>query len=144
MSLWRSRPGLPRPGDWLPALAAAAAVPVALGLATLALATGLGLLPVRPAPETLIALHLAGAALVLSPAFAWVGFAAFLPLAAALARAGWLGTVPALAAGALAGALAAKLLGGTSAAVTAGYGAAAAGIFRAVLRRRRPDLFDRP
>jgi hypothetical protein len=143
VTVWRSRPGLPGAADWALALAVAAAAPVALGLGVLALATLVGLLPVRPVPETMLALHVAGAALMLSPAFAWAGFLVLVPLAALLALAGWFGLVPALAGGALAGALAAKASGGTSAALAAGYGTAASGLFWTVLRLRRPDLFGR-
>jgi hypothetical protein len=83
------------------------------------------------------ALYVMGAALALvfAPAFSWVGLALALPAAFVAARQGWLGLPGAVAIGALSGAVAASILGGTSAIFTAGFGAITLAIMWGALRR---------
>jgi hypothetical protein len=80
-------------------------------------------------------------ALIISPAFTWIGLAVSLPAVLGLLARGWFGWLPALLTGGLAGAIAAALLGGAGSAVGPSLGILGAILFRSVLRARRPELF---
>lgn len=142
MSLLRSARGAHRRLDWRAwALAGLVAwlAPVAAGVVLGGLAGLAGrLLAPDAAPGLELVLYISATALVISPAFAWIGLLILLPLLHALAAVGWLGWLPALAAGALAGELAATLLGGLGSLVGPMYGLVSATILRAVLVRLRP------
>ncbi|SIT02605.1 hypothetical protein SAMN05421774_104182 [Gemmobacter megaterium] len=129
MMLWRSGPATRLPG-WAVAALIGWLWSVPVGLLLWLASTLVGAL------DTGIALGLMGAALagVFAPAYSWVGLVIALPVAVLADRRGWFGPVSALVIGAGAGVVAAAFLGGTSAALTAVFGAITLLIVRRALR----------
>ena len=128
MTLWRSGPA-PAPRDWLLAGLIGWFWSVPFGLALWLVAVVLGNL----LPE-LALVPMAGALFLLfAPAFSWIGLVIALPMAVGAARQGRFGPGSAALIGAVAGGLAAWVLGGTNAAVTAAFGAITLLIIRATL-----------
>lgn len=130
MSLWRSDIA-PAPRAWALAGLIGWFWSVPLGLALWLIAVVLGQIQAE-----LALLPMAGALVMLfAPAFSWVGLLIALPMAVGAARRGLFGPASALVIGALAGALAAWAIGGTSALLTAPFGAMTLAVLRATLLR---------
>ena len=127
---------------WAWAYLAAWAVPPAIGALLVAVYLPVAaVLPGDRAEGLLLGLYMGATALLISPAFSWIGLLLSVLPMLALAAAGWLGWVPALACGALSGWAAAALLGGIDSLTGPLYGLAAAAILRGTLQRLHPSMF---
>ena len=145
MSALRCAPGAHRAlalRDWILGYSVAWLAPAGVGLILAGLYGVMALL--TPGPGW-VALHFASymlaTALVISPAFSWIGLALSLPLVIWLMGRGRFGWLSALACGLLTGEVAAAIMGGLGSFVAGGFGMMAALTLWAVLWLRRPDLF---
>lgn len=132
MTLWQSGPA-PTLGGWIMAgiVGWLWSVPVGLGLWGLAALLG------KVSAEAALVPMGAALFLIFAPAFSWVGLVIALPMALGAARRGLFGPASAALIGALAGALAAWVIGGTNAALTAPFGAITLLIVQGIMARTR-------
>jgi hypothetical protein len=128
MTPWRSGPA---PGwrQWLLAGLVGWLWSVPVGLALWLVAAGVG----RISAEAALIPMAAALFLIFAPAFSWVGLAIAAPMALGAARQGRFGPASAALIGAVAGALAAWVLGGTSPLLLALFGAVTLLLIRATL-----------
>ena len=128
--------------DWAAAILVTWLVPLVLSLPVIGIHQVLfHIVPDAAVPELRMFSYYLATALIISPAFSWIGLLFLVPVVVLLVARGWFGWLSALLAGALTGSLATAIMGGPGSVVGLIFGAGAGIILRAALQIRRPDLF---